>query len=388
MRHTNSTTHVVRAAGKGALAALLATVVAACASGGRRTDQQSTAPTQPATVQGPQLPSARPDARWPVRAREHVDLWLHGFALLQSDTTKVPFFRRGYKDSVTAFKTRASIISMLDANRDKLTERFRAFPNLTNAQFVALYFGSWEDLKRAADLLAKAEGDARSRNTDPSARQVVATLAGYFPTPADREWLRLYVQSLDDESTKYYHSYWQNAQRDRAATIAHLDSLWQLTYRPKLQRFLNATQQANGDFVVSLPLDGEGRTVAVGTALSVVAVTLPERLNEAEEAIYVLAHEVVGSVGNAAIADNTSPADRRAGLADQYSSPALVRGGLMLLQRVVPELAEGYARYYLRSANVPLGSGGAIASLEAAFPLPDALRDALRRQIEVTLGGI
>jgi hypothetical protein len=284
---------------------------------------------------------------------------------------------------------------MLDANRDKLMARLREVPNLTNAQFVALYFGSWDDLKRATDMLARLDTDPRQRpNTRPrnqnevDSRQVIATLAGYFPQPADREWLRLYVQSLDDESTKYFHSYWMNAQRDRAATIAHLDSVWQLTYRPKLQRFLNATQQATGDLVLALPLDGEGRTAAVGTALSVAAVGFPEKVSDAEEAIYVLAHEVVGGVTNAAIADNTSPAEKRAGTTDRYSSASLVRGGLMLLQKVAPELAQGYARYYLRSANEPLGTGDPVAALETAFPLPDSLRDAIRRQIDVTLGGI
>src|SRR3954469_19327236 len=36
----------------------------------------------------------QPGIIWPVKTREHVDLWLHGFALLQEDTTFVPFFRR------------------------------------------------------------------------------------------------------------------------------------------------------------------------------------------------------------------------------------------------------------------------------------------------------
>ncbi|HEX9310475.1 MAG TPA: hypothetical protein VF887_06665, partial [Gemmatimonadaceae bacterium] len=40
--------------------------------------------------------TGRPDVIWPIKTREHVDLWLHGFALLQEDTTFVPFFKRGY----------------------------------------------------------------------------------------------------------------------------------------------------------------------------------------------------------------------------------------------------------------------------------------------------
>jgi hypothetical protein len=60
----------------------------------------------------------------------------------------------------------------------------------------------------------------------------------------------------------------------------------------------------------------------------------------------------------------------------------------MLLQRAAPELADGYASYYLRSARVAFTSGDALAALATAFPLPDAIRDAIQRQIDVVLGGI
>ena len=57
------------------------------------------------------------------------------------------------------------------------------------------------------------------------------------------------------------------------------------------------------------------------------------------------------------------------------------------------DLAAGYARFYLREAGLPVpnGSGpngGAQAALEAAFPLPPAILDALSRQLDVVLGGI
>jgi hypothetical protein len=58
-----------------------------------------------------------------------------------------------------------------------------------------------------------------------------------------------------------------------------------------------------------------------------------------------------------------------------------------MLQRAAPELADGYARYYLRSARLPV-TGDPMAALAAAFPLPDAIRDAIQRQIDVVLGGI
>jgi hypothetical protein len=99
-------------------------------------------------------------------------------------------------------------------------------------------------------------------------------------------------------------------------------------------------------------------------------------------------HEVVSSVTSIAIEDNTSPAEKRTGAGDRYASNALVRGGALLMQRVAPELADGYARYYLREARVSFTSGDAMAALAAAFPLPDTIRDAIQRQIDVVLGGI
>jgi hypothetical protein len=54
----------------------------------------------------------------------------------------------------------------------------------------------------------------------------------------------------------------------------------------------------------------------------------------------------------------------------------------MLLQKVAPELVDGYQKYYLRSANRP---GSAFTTV---FALPDAMRDAISRQIDIVLGGI
>jgi hypothetical protein len=42
-----------------------------------------------------------------VKTREHIDLWLHGYALVQDDTAQVPFFERGYRDRLTVAKKTA-----------------------------------------------------------------------------------------------------------------------------------------------------------------------------------------------------------------------------------------------------------------------------------------
>jgi hypothetical protein len=89
------------------------------------------------------------------------------------------------------------------------------------------------------------------------------------------------------------------------------------------------------------------------------------------------------------VADNTSPADQRTGLADRYVSAGQVRAGYLLLQRAAPELAAGYARFYLREAGLAVPAAGTErAALETAFPLPAVILDALTRQLELVEGGI
>lgn len=342
-----------------------------------------------ATTPAPSSTTASPavsDAPWPIKTREHLDLWLHGFAMVQADTTKVPYFRRGYRDQMIVERNRRNTTTLLDQNRATLSARFAVNRNLIGAQFVALYFGSWDEMSRAIDLFLQARGDA-GRATQQGQQAVIAFLAGSFPSQQDRDWLALFKQSLDDESRKFYHDYWLAEQRARAPVLTAVDSVWQQIYRPKLQTFLSRTQQQTGDLDLSLPLQGEGRTVTAGKRDNAVAVAFPDRRDAAVEVVYVAAHEFIGAIANTAIADNVTPAERREGAVDRISSNALVRGGALLLQKTAPELVDGYARFYLRAAGVS-SSGDAQAALVREFPIPELIRDAINRQIDAVLGGI
>ena len=363
-----------------------AALVAACASvgggaGGSATSDGSG--TIPST--GDQNASGQ-NAIWPIKTREHVDLWLHGYALLQEDTTFVPFFRRGYSTDMTVLKNRANAVSQLDANRDKLRARLAINPQLINAQFVPLSFPNWNEMARTIDVFIRANGDPRAASSMEQA-QAIAFLAAYFQTGADRDWLRLFVQSLSDESAKFYHSYWLQQQRERSNVLEVVDTLWQRTYRPRMQRFLANTQQVSGDVLLSLPLDGEGRSLTNGKQSNTITVTFPDRPNDAIDAIYVITHEVVSNLAATAVTDNITPEQRRSGLGERYQSSAAVRGGALLLQRVAPEILDGYMRYYLRSVNRPAGSNVQSTFL-STFALPETIRDALNRQLDVVLGGI
>ncbi len=324
-----------------------------------------------------------PPTTWPINTYEHVDLWLHGFAMIQDDTTLVPYFRRGYKAEMSDLKRRANVTTQLDANVSNLRNRLAQNERLINAQFVALYFASLDELVQAMDLFERADGNPRAANSREAA-SLIQLLAGYFPLPADRDWARLFVQSIRDEDTRFYRSYWDQQQRERAPVITVVRDHWQSTYRPRFERFLNNTSQAGGEIILSLPLNGEGRTLTAGKQQNSTAVTFPARSADADEAIYVVAHELVGQIVQTAVTDNVTPTDARAGLADRYVAAGTVRAGAMLLQKIAPELVDGYTRYYLRSANRTSGS----ASLASVFPLPDAVRDAISRQIEIVLGGI
>ncbi len=338
-------------------------------------------------------PSAQPTAdvaarQWPVRTRENVDLWLHGFALLQTDSSLVPYFRRGYRDELTTLKNRAKVTTQLDVNSDRLQSQVAANRTLINAQFLPFYFSSVDEMRSTIDAFIATEGNVQAARSQLEAQQF-SVLASYFQTAPERAWLALFASSLWDENTKFYHSYWTQQQRERANVIDSVQAMWQQSVRPRLQRFLNNTQQRDGDILLSLPLDGEGRTMSGsgGAQRNVVAVSFPQRPSDAPDAIYVIAHELAGTVANTAIGDNTTPAEQRSGALDRLTSAAAVRGGLMLMEKLVPELADGYARYYVRAAGRMAGANPR-AQLASIFVLPDVIRDALARQIDQVQGGI
>src|SRR4051812_16046681 len=361
---------------------LAAVLAAACASaGGGAGGTASNGGAGPGAGE-----TATPSILWPVKTREHVDLWLHGYAMLQEDTTFVPFFRRGYGTELTVLKNRANVVTQLDANRDRLRARLATNPQLINAQFVPLSFASWADLNSAVDLFVRANGDPRAASSQQQA-SAIAFLGAYFRTSADREWLRLFVQSLNDESSKFYHSYWLQQQRERSNVLELVDTQWQSTYRPRMQAFFNNTQQAQGTIILSLPLDGEGRSLTNGKQSNIITVTFPDRPNDAVEAIYVVAHEAVSALAATAVTDNITPEQRRTGVGERYQSAAAVRGGAQLIQRTSPEALDGYMRYYLRSVNRPVGAN-VQTTFNTTFAIPDVIRDAISRQLDVILGGI
>lgn len=329
----------------------------------------------------------RPQGTWRVTTMEHVDLWLHGFALLTSDTGHVPFFAPDYKKEVKALKAQKNVFSQLDANQPELSKRFAANPALTNAQFLAMYFPSFQEIVNATNQFIRSNGDPRSAS-DPQMAQEIALLAANFQSPADRDWLRLFVSSLRDENNRFYQAYWNNEQQARGAGYAQVNQLWVSQWYPKLARFLNNTQQERGELLLSVPLGGEGRTVSGGKTDNLIAVNFPRTADSASNALFGFVHEAVAKLVDESINDNTTPAEKRSGATIGYQGNGAVRGGEMLLEHVAPDLVANYVRYYLGQLGRPLPGGDPRAAFEAAFPLPQPILAALKQAIETTLGGI
>jgi hypothetical protein len=375
-----------RARGRAALRIALVLVATACVTAGRPENARRLSPRARNRSATRQQQTAQ-QRGWRVTTAEQVDLWLHGFAMLTSDTGRVPFFARGYKQQVTALKQQRNVYSLLDANRSELSSRFATNPALANAQFLAMYFSSFPEIVSATDYFIRSGGNPRAA-ADPNIQQEIALLAANFRTEADRKWLRLFVQSLDDENKKFYHDYWTSEQQTRGAAFAQAVQQWNNTWYPKLTRFLNNTQQASGDVFLSLPLGGEGRTVNNGKQSNLVAVEFPKAVDAAPDVLFAFAHEAVANVVDGVIRDNTTPAEQRSGATAGYVGNGAVRGGALLLQRVAPELVPAYMRYYLGTAGLAGIAGDPATTFANTFPLPQPILDAIARQIDVVLGGI
>lgn len=325
-------------------------------------------------------------AKWPIRTREHVDLWLHGFAMITSESSGVPLFRRGYQGTLVTARTRANAVTDLDVNHDALAKRLRENPALINAQFLAFSFENWDDLVTAVDAFVKADGDPKRARSREDAAMFTA-LARLFPTQPDRDFARMLTNSLQNEKDVFFHSWWVDEMRRREATLAAVDSIWQREMLPRLQGFLTNAGMPEGDLILSLAIEGEGRTVTDPRGRSQVAVGFPDSPAHAMDAMYAVAHEIVGPLTGPAVDDNTTPAEKRSGLATTIGSYALVRGGALVLAHLSPALAADYERFYLGLAGVTF-TGDPMPAFARTFPIPGPMLDSINRQISISFGGI
>ena len=334
----------------------------------------------------PQKPVVR-GPNWPVKSREHVDLWLHGYALLLEDTATVPIFARDYRTLITIEKNKRAVYTPFDSLRSSFAATLRNRPALEGTQFLALYFGSWEEMRQAFDYFLKAEGDA-NRSGNREVAGIVAFLAQQYPRAEDRAFAKKFLVALEAERAAFFHDWWVQEQRARMTGLAAFDERWQSTWRPALQPYLNYTKQNSGDLLVSMVLGGEGRAVPAGKQLSQYAVAWPRSADSAEVALFVFAHEAAGAVATVAINDHLTPVQQREGVGTRLAAAGLVRGGALLIERIDPSLGEKYARWYLAQAGKPVPASDALAALAEVFPMPAEMIESMRRQIRAAGSGI
>ncbi|HYW49243.1 MAG TPA: hypothetical protein VE861_01485 [Gemmatimonadaceae bacterium] len=331
----------------------------------------------------------RPNGPWPIKVREHIDLWLHGYALLSEDTSQVPLFRRGYRDSLIVVRNAAQRTSRLDSMRVALQRTLASTPELINGQFYASHFTNYGTLRVSLQQLTQSKGkvqDVRDRDQ----QQMVALAANYFGTAPTREFAEQFSVALESESQRFHHADWLETQRTRAPVITRADSLWRTVWFPKLAGFLRGTGQRNGEIIVSPVVEGEGRTITIDpVAGPSMVVTLPPSVDRTVEVLYGIVHEAVGAFAAGAVTENITPRQKSAGVADRLQTAAAVRAGALLLQRTLPAEVDGYARFYLRQLGKPVpATGTALAALEAAMPLQADILETMNKQMDLFLGGL
>jgi len=337
---------------------------------------------------------------WPVKTRYVVDLWLHGYAMLETDSAGVPDFRRDYRDAMVVEKNSRNITTQLDAHADELRRGLKRNPELLLGQDLVLKEQSWEEMGNdIAAFLTAREAAASGKDEHPSflttwkrashpsaeTTDMMTALGRIYRTDADRAWLRMFALSLTDEHSRFYEDYWRAQQRTMRPVLAAVDSQISGRYLKYFRSYLRGVQLSTGEILLSLPLDGEGRTFLEGQHS--MAIGFPVSPDSSLEAVYSFAHEAAGVVAVEAVQEGTTVAEQRSGVAARYVSAAQVRGGAMLLARAIPELAAGYERHYLSAARVPLSGADADTAFVRAFPVKQSMIDAMDRKLDSAMRG-
>jgi len=355
------------------------------------------ASTQPEAEPAPALPTISQEVigqtPWPVKTRYVVDLWLHGYAMLVADTSRTPAFGRDYRDEMIVAKNSRNILTQLDQNAEMLRHGLRVNPRLMDGARLALREGSWEEMGN--DIAAFLTGGADSASgkkrqsmlstwkKEPHASiettGMMAELGAIYRTEADREWLKTFALSLTDEHSKFYEQYWREQQRALRPSLAAVDTQFSQRYLKQLRSYLRGVELPTGEIVLSLPLGGEGRNLLQGQHS--IAIGFPATPDSSIDAVYEFAHEAIGIVAEQAVRERITPAEFRAGLAPQLLTPAKVRGGALLLQRAIPDLVNGYERYYLALAHIP-ATGDVDSAFVRAFPLRQTIIDGMDQRLD------
>jgi hypothetical protein len=284
-------------------------------------------------------------------------------------------------------KNKLQIETLLDSRHDSLAQYLNEHPYIVNAQFVALEEHEWTDMYTDIQTFIASGGDPRKVH-GTEAQQMIQQWFQIFPGAADRKWLQMFATALNDEYVKFYNAYWHRTEQERRPVLTAVDSSWSRVYLKQFRRFQEGADLERGEILLSLPLGAEGRSLLGGKRQNVIAVMFPDSVTAADQALFVVTHEAVGNVAGRAVGDNTTPNEKKSGLADRLLSAATVRAGAMVIERIRPNLLAAYQAYYLRAAGFEVPPGKESAEFAFRFPLTDPIVAQLKQALDAATTGI
>jgi hypothetical protein len=152
----------------------------------------------------------------------------------------------------------------------------------------------------------------------------------------------------------FYHDHWVQQQRDRAPALAA--GRGGVAGPPTTRSCSDSSRTRSsrgGEIILSLPLDGGGAHGERVGPREHDGDSYPERAADAPEVAYMVAHEGDRAAGQRRDRrQHHAHAESARGYGDRLASPAAVLGGLLVIERTLPELADGYARCYYCAQRV------------------------------------
>ncbi len=328
------------------------------------------------------------DGRWVVASLPQVDLWYHGLAVVGfQGFGPLDYYDRGYAERVRAEKERQGVFpTALDGNASRFRAAFERDSTFEVLHFLPLYFASAGRAAMLEALRAVAGGADPASATDPTARFGASVAAMLLTRPAQRELLVEFVDALEEEWDSFYSEYWTGITAANMESFRRIQAEWDGRFAPALAAYQSNVNLQRGAIIVSAALGEDGR-IFEGDENdprdNLVAVRL--RSDAPDASLYSAVREMCYPVVRRALV--ASEVDRRDRVsAERESSRAAVRCGAMLLERVAPQLANGYMQSFPSLAPAEAEPEEVTQEFLRAYPIDPSLELALRTELERVAG--
>jgi len=317
-----------------------------------------------------------------------ADLWFHGMALVDPQGPGPnPLYDPAYPHRVRQAKESVGVYpTVLDREVGRFRDAFRKDPALEVLHFLPLYFvgvGRVEIFEALKLLATQPAGIPRSPS--PQTSMGLAAIGSVLQSPEQRALLGEFLAALEAEWDSFLGRELRSEALNKEDLLRSAQSLWDQRFQPALAPFLSGTDLPGGIVALSPALGTEGRVFA-GSPQSwrdnVVAVQYPVGQGMAKNAIYLLIRELSFSVSRQA--STRTGVERGRFDEEALVARGAIRGGALLLERDLPEEAEGFKKFFLEQGGFSAQAGGVNQAFQDAFALKPAFLDALREMIEAT----